>query len=351
MAFKEGLNTQTALIKLCDDIRLGIDESKVTIAVFFDFSKAFDSVNHKRLLQKLLSMNFSDNAIEWIRNVLNGVPQGSVLGPLLFNIALLNSEIEKIVKWCDLNCLKLNASKTKAIIFGSRLKVVTVSSDSCINAENILVDNSVIPYVNTVKYLGVILDNNLSWEHQVLKTCNQAMKTLAQLKINNEIFNEQLRVKLVTTLIFPIFDYCCAAFTNMSKKLLLRLQRKMNSCVRFIFKLSRYEHVTPYYNKLWWLKLSKRRDYFIACLFFKEIRLNYRQLFGPGLQYLNVSMRRGDIRQDYLRLPRANSNMYEQSFIIHGIRIWNSLPPGLTTTDSLPEFQNASFSFFLADDN
>lgn len=63
-AFKEGRNTQTAKIKLCDGIRLGIDESKVTIAVFFDFSKAFDSVNHRRLLQKLSFMNFSDDVVE-----------------------------------------------------------------------------------------------------------------------------------------------------------------------------------------------------------------------------------------------------------------------------------------------
>lgn len=332
----------------------------------------------------IISSVRSNNDTSMWRNVLSGVPQGSVLGPLLFvlyisdlskklncqylfyaddlviylsseliqigeNVGLLNSEIEKIVKCCELNCLKSNALKTKAIIFGSRQKV---NDDACMNAENVLVNDTIIPYVNTVKYLEVILDNTLSWEQQVLKICNRTMKTLAQLKINNEIVNEQLRIKLVTTLIFPIFDYCCAAFNNISKKLLNRPQRKLNSCVRFIFKLSIYENVTPYYNKLGWLKLNKRRDYFIACLFFKEIKLNYRQLFGPKLQYLDVSMRRGDVRQDNLRLPRANSNMYEQSFIIQGIRVWNSLPPGLTTADSLPEFQNAIFSFFfLANDS
>lgn len=106
LAYKDGLNTQTAVIKLCDDIRLAIDEQKVTIAVFFDLNKAFDTVSHQRLLRKLLSMNFSDEAAGWIRSylsqrsqsvrynnnssawreVLNGVPQGSVLGPLLFTL-------------------------------------------------------------------------------------------------------------------------------------------------------------------------------------------------------------------------------------------------------------------------
>ncbi|XP_044591441.1 uncharacterized protein LOC123269670 [Cotesia glomerata] len=98
-AFREGLGTQTAVIKFCDDIKLAVNESKVTIAVSFDLSKAFDSVNHKRLLSKLLLMNFSNSAVEWVKSyltkrkqsvrsnknissweeIVSGVPQGSTI--------------------------------------------------------------------------------------------------------------------------------------------------------------------------------------------------------------------------------------------------------------------------------
>ncbi|CAD6215170.1 GSCOCG00011174001-RA-CDS [Cotesia congregata] len=264
MSSREGLNTQTAVINLCDDIRSAINASEVTVAVFFDLSKAFDSVNHKRLLQKLLSMNFSTDSIKWIRsyltqrkqqvfanecasswrNVLNGVQQGSVLGPLLFSlyisdlsqqlscryllyaddlviylpchpeqindcVAALNAEIVKIVEWCNINYLKLNASKTKAVIFGIKVKI---NCNNCKYADCIRVNDCVIHYDTTIKYLGVLIDSTLTWENQVMSVCNRAMRVLAQLKINNEIFNEKLRIKLVTTLIFPVFDYCCAAY-------------------------------------------------------------------------------------------------------------------------------------------
>lgn len=247
-----------------------------------------------------------------------------------------------------MNCLKLNANKTKASIFGSSVKI---NSDECKYANNIVVNDCVIQYERVVKYLGVLIDDTLSWENQVVSICSRAMTVLAQLKINNEIFNKQLKIKLVTTLIFPIFDYCCVAYTNISKKLQIRMQRKMNSCVKYIFKISRLEHVTPYYARLGWLKVDVRRDYFIACLFYKEIMLNYQQLFRYQLEFLPVALRRGDIRNDFLRLPRSNCCMYKHSFLVHGIRVWNSLPAEITKINNFEEFRNACFNYYTESRN
>lgn len=179
--FREGLNTQTAVVKFCDDVRIAMNESQITIAVLFDLSKAFDSVNHEILLHKLSHMNFSDLTINWIKSyltqrrqsvyynnsksswkdILNGVPQGSVLGPLLFTlyiadlakrlncqylfyaddliiyiscclsqineyVIMLNDEIRKIVDWCSFNCLKLNALKTMLLFLGVGKKLTVI---------------------------------------------------------------------------------------------------------------------------------------------------------------------------------------------------------------------------------
>ncbi|XP_057335099.1 uncharacterized protein LOC130673901 [Microplitis mediator] len=202
--FQEGMNTQTAVIRLCDDIRFAIDGRKVTVAVFFDFSKAFDCVDHSLLLLTLKNLNLSSGALLWIESYLSnrtqavkhgdslsswqcsqsGVPQGSVLGPLLFSLFVselglqikcknlfyaddlvvyisclmsdlndavlkLNEDVNLVVEWCSNNFLKLNASKTRSIIFGSPQHV---NDPACIAARKIMIGDTVTDYSVSVKY-------------------------------------------------------------------------------------------------------------------------------------------------------------------------------------------------------
>lgn len=400
-AFREGMNTQTTITRLLDDIRFAGDHSKVTIAVFFDFSKAFDSVNHTKLLNKLGDMSFSEASLRWIfsyldqrsqavrdnekgiisswKTVQSGVPQGSVLGPLLYSlyvsdlggllnckylfyaddlviyqtchvadindtISELNTIIRTISAWCNDNALKLNAAKTKCVIFGSPHNV---NRDQCKSCDNIIVNGSAIEFASSVKYLGVFLDHNLSWNEQINYVCKRSMRVLAQLKMNNEAFSVKIKIKLVTALILPIFDYCAAIYTNITEKQQCKLQRKLNACVRFIFKISRFTHITPYYRRLGWLTLKTRRSFFLSCLLYRAVRLNHHQLFGDELIFLQPMLRRGDVRRDYLRLPTSHLMFHDKSFIVSAIRIWNMLPPSLTSLPTLSDFRSAAFLHFF----
>ncbi|XP_029673838.1 uncharacterized protein LOC115241977 [Formica exsecta] len=402
-AYKRGFSTQTALIRVMDEIRHATNRRKVTIAVFFDFTKAFDNVNHRILIHKLRQLNFSCEALRWLyayldgrrqavrdpitgdkspmRLVTRGVPQGSVLGPLLFVLYLsdfggilehcnynfyaddlliylhaepcdlqsgirrVNEDIENVVRWADNNQLTLNANKTTSMILGTARYINNIEFE---DLPGISVDNTIVPYKESVVYLGVTISQTLSWDKQVAKTVSKVNAALYQLKLCGHLFTQSLRARLVTTLIFPLIDYCCTILTDITGELNLKLQRACNANVRFVCRAERDEHITPYYIELGWLKTNARRKYFVGCLTFNILQSKRPYDLFNTFTFRNVvSERNTRASSDLLALPPCRTELFRRSFRCCAPRLWNEIPSDVRSCSTCNEFKIKFFDYLL----
>ncbi|CAB0042904.1 unnamed protein product [Trichogramma brassicae] len=325
--FRTGHSTQTALLELTEAVRNAVEKSKVTLLVSFDLSKAFDTIYHGLLVAKLRQIGCGDLALQWFTSYLcdrrisvrradgtstqsctatSGVPQGSVLGPLLFAIfvndlrtvlhhcdhivyandtqiyahdfpdrileliAAVNSDAESIAAWASRCGLRLNPSKTTVKLLGS-LAFFTKLKASWL--PRILVQGTHIEYSPIVKSLGVKLTPTLNWEAHTSGIVSRCHYALFSLRYYRHALSQSIRKTLAVTLVLPHLDYAVAVYDSVTNEQNLRLQRVQNACVRFVYgSFPRTAHVTPYRLALGWLSVRRRRELRIALLALEILR-------------------------------------------------------------------------------
>ena len=291
--FRKNHSTDTCLSFLNDKILKGFDDGLVTGMILIDLQKAFDTINHDILLKKLSIIGFSDHTVNWFQSYLSnrkftvnlensfsevsniscGVPQGSILGPLLFLIyandipiavkcnlflyaddtclVFQNKDVSDIEKQlnedfaniCDRfvdNKLSIHfgEDKNKSILFTSKCKIKKLQK------LEIIYNKIRIKQHSQVTYLGCILEETVSGEsmaHNVISKVNVRLKFLHG---KNKYLISDLRRLLWNPLIQPHFDYAYSAwYPNLSKKLKNRIQTSQDKCIRFCLQLEKMSHI------------------------------------------------------------------------------------------------------------
>ena len=387
--YKKNHNVETLMLKLVDDILIAVDRNFGVVMLIVDLSAAFDTVDHQ-LLIKILRDRYmiGGSALNWIKSfltdrsqrvkignslsdslaVLFGVPQGSILGPLLFNLycSTINDAfcssgfssmgyaddnfgsriftartklstlstavpdcLSSIKRWTDAHFLKLNMEKTEIIVFGSRhflsaLNISTVRTN----------DGVLLPVSRTAKMLGFHLDNGLSLDMQVSHVCSSVNIALKNIWSIRKSLDQATAETMVHSLITNKLDQCNALYVGCTRSNLAKLQFLQNSALRLVLRLPSYCHLSAHMESLHWLTVEKRCFYKYLVLVFKCLVSLAPDTLAAKLKLLSPLHMLLDTTSF---LPRTA--MGKRAFSYLGPRCWNALPRNIRVITSLSSFQ------------
>jgi len=394
-AYRGAHSTETALVKVVDDLLTAIDAGSVVALVGLDISAAFDTVSHSVLLRRLdIEFGITGAPLQWIASYLSGrsvsvrvgkstspsiltgsgVPQGSVLGPILFttyispvgrlitshgigfhkyaddtqlyvslrqsidpSLDLLARCTTALQHWYWSNDLLLNPDKSEVTFLGTRQRLHSTSLPT-----HVTVAGSSVAVRQTLKTLGITLDSTLSFDDHVINTvrgCNYHLRSLRHLRssLTRDVANT-----MACSIIGSRLDYCNALFTGMSEKNFDRLQRVQNNMARVVFDVRRRRevHSETLLRSLHWLPVRRRVDFKLATICYKAHHLGQPPYLSSLVRSYVPTRTLRSSDAGLLHDSRSGLVTADRRFSVAAPRLWNKLPLTIKSADTLNSFKS-----------
>ena len=385
-AYRKNHSTETALLKVKNDLLLAMNKGHVSLLVLLDLSAAFDTVDYDILMRRLSTkIGLKDIALSWFSSYLTGrhqkvsvngnfsdmfelkcgVPQGSCRGPLLFTIyasklfniielhlpdvhayaddtqlyisfnpdskedtanaiMTITQCINDLQSWMIRDKLMFNPGKTEIALFGTPQQLQKVTCN------NISVGDVNIHLVDVFKNLGVWFDASLTMSTHVNKTSSSAFFYLYNIRHIRKFLSRQHTETLIHAFITSRLDYCNSLLYGLPDTTLCKLQRIQNACARLIYNSSKFCHITPLLKELHWLPIRQRIAFKLLLITFKSLHrlapiylTNLIKVAQPS-RY-NLRSANNGICLSYPRL-KSKKTLADRSFVIAAPTLWNNLP-------------------------